>query len=320
MSGSRFFPALSARFLSLAALAPGLGSACSVEQWGLLEGAAQAADAASSTRPASGNPYPPPPPPGPVPVPAMRPPTPDALAPAPAPVSDARAPVSAPAPDAAPAPDSAPAPPTPPMPPPATAPPPTPAGFCPQDEVLVVCLTFDGQVQDLSRARRELAVQGVTLEPGLRGQAGRFGPGRAIQTVNGFRMTEPVLTVEAAVRPSFYPPAGRRAGIVHGDNLYGLFLIGNEGDVECRTPAGGPIVRRAVPLDRWTRIVCVFDEEDVELYINGELADETENDAALGLRQDERPRIGDTNLEGGPLSGLIDELRIWRASREPDDD
>jgi hypothetical protein len=318
MSGSRYFPRLPVRFgfLLLAAATLGPAPGCSVEEGGLDPGPARVTEAPGA-RPASRPPTAPPlllPPPSP-PLPEGQPTAPLPAAPAMPPLAaDAAAPApplplasDAGVPGPLPPLDAALAPPSPPM------PRPTPPDFCPQDSILVVCLNFDRVVQDLSRARRELSVRGVTLEPGVRGQAGRFGPGRAIQTVNGFQLTEPILTIEAAVKPSAHPPPGRRAGIVHSDDLYGLFLLGNDGDVECRTTAGGPIARRAAPLDRWTYITCAFEGERARLFINGVPAGETANRAPLQQRQDDRPRIGDTSFEGGPMSGLIDELRIWRA-------
>jgi hypothetical protein len=310
---------------------------CNVEETGLAGGgppvtlSADAAVRRPPPTPASIDPPPPVPPPPSVPAPEG--PTPTA-APAPdagVPSADAAAgpgqppagtppgapPVAPPgAPPAVPpgTPPSPPeAPPNPTSPPPV---PPTPADFCNGGEDLVVCLPFDGDARDLSPDRRFVRVQGITFEPGRRGQAARFGPGREVQVADDFRLFQRVLSVEANVRPLSLPPQGRRAGIVHSDNQYGVFLLGPEGDVECRTPAGGAIARRVVRPSVWTHILCIFEDDQVEVVINGDIAAQAEVAYSIPVRGDDGPHIGTTSFEGGPLIGLIDEVRIWRARRD----
>jgi hypothetical protein len=262
------------------------------------------------------------PPPSYPPPPAF-PPAPDPGAPEPVPTAPDAA---APAPDGGPAPaqsaDAGPPPADgasalpPSSAPPAPASPPTPANFCSGNQLLV-CLPFDGNTNDLGPARRETTAAGVTFEPGLRGQAARFGPGRQVEVRETFPVFDRILSVELQVRPMSHPPGNRRAGLVHSPDQYGVFLLGNDGDVECRTPNANAIARRAVPINTWTRVLCIFDEEDVELYVNGRSVADGRSFQRLAARGSGSTRIGDTDLDGGPLLGLIDDLRIWRGRRNP---
>jgi hypothetical protein len=218
------------------------------------------------------------------------------------------------APDLAIAVDTSPAPtPT----PPDAAPPPAEI-FCPADPALLVCLPFDGTADDLSPARRAMLVMGVTFQAGRTGEAARFGPGREVQVRQPFTVAERLISVELAVRPQDYPPPDVRAGLVHSPGQYGVFLLGNNGDLECRTPDGIAIAQRAVPLSQWTTILCVFGQSAVEIFVNGESVASESLAAPLVLAGDSGTRIGITDLlGGGTFDGLIDDLRIWRGRRSP---
>jgi hypothetical protein len=201
--------------------------------------------------------------------------------------------------------------------PPATPPPAaTPADFC-TGNTLLLCLPFDGNANDLGPARRETDLTSVTFEPGRRGQAARFGPGSEVQVRQPFMVPGRIVSVELQVRPASYPANGRRAGLVHSPDQYGVFLLGNDGDLECRTPNASAVARRAIPLTGWTRVMCIFDEEDVEVYVNGRPVANDRSFQRLPVRAGVGVRIGTTDLDGGPLQGLIDEVRVWRGRRNP---
>jgi hypothetical protein len=190
--------------------------------------------------------------------------------------------------------------------------------FCSTDPALLVCLPFDGTATDLSPARRDLLVTGITFEPGHNGQAVRFGPGREVQVRQPFTVAERIISVELAVRPLAYPPPNVRAGLVHSPGQYGVFLLGDNGDLECRTPAGIAIAPRALPLSAWTTILCVFGQSDVQIFVNGEAAASADLSSALVLIGDSGTRVGITDLlGGGTFDGLIDDVRIWRGRRSP---
>jgi hypothetical protein len=287
---------------------------CNLEQGGLAGGEPVLQSDAAVRRPS----YPPPPPMTPPPPVTETDPAPAAVDAAPA-APDAGAAPTQPPVDASLPPDAGAGAQPPPAPPLST--PPTPADFCNGNQLLV-CLPFDGTAEDLGPARRAMNISGVTFEPGRRGQAARFGPGRQVEVRDSFPVFERIISVELAVQPTSHPPGGRRAGLVHSPDQYGLFLLGNDGDVECRTPAANAIARRAAPPGTWTRILCIFDEEDVELYINGRSVADGRSFQRLALRGSGGTLIGDTDfdgtdLEGAPLSGLIDDLRIWRGRRNP---
>ena len=199
---------------------------------------------------------------------------------------------------------------------PDAAPPPAEV-VCPADPALLVCLPFDGTADDLSPARRDMLVTGITYQPGRNGQAALFGPNREVQVRQPFTVTERVISVDLAVRPSAYPQ-NVRAGLVHSPGQYGVFLLGDNGDLECRTPNGIAIAPRAVPLSVWTAILCVFGPSDIQVFVNGEAVASADLSASLGLTGDTGTRIGITDLEsGGTFDGLIDNVRIWRGRRTP---
>jgi hypothetical protein len=323
MNGSIFAPRSSvngrARCLLLTTVALVLGSGCGLENTGLGgSGAPVARTPDAGPRPPSGpvSIDPPPgmppqfPPPPPEDPPGFVPPPPDAAAP------DTSPPDSAPA-DTAPGPGELPPSPPPAVtPPPAPAPPPTPGDFCDGGQALLLCLDFDGEVEDGSPAERDLRVSGVTFEAGRRGQAGRFGPGRQVQLLDGFQAFERALSLEAAIRPTAFPQSGRRGGIIHSSNEYGMFLVGPDGDVECRTPGGAAIARRAVRASAWTVVRCIFARQGVEVFIDDEQVATGDLDFPVPARSGDGIVIGTTDFEGGPFVGLIDEVRIWRGRRE----
>ncbi len=159
-----------------------------------------------------------------------------------------------------------------------------------------------------------MEVTGITFEPGRRGQAGRFGPGRRLLVEEGLPVFERALNVEAVLYPTAFPAAGQRAGIVHSPEQYSVSLVGDQGDVACRTPGGEVVARQVVRLSTWTTVRCFFGRNRIEIVVNGEPAAEGDHD--LSFEDDESPvQVGATD-EGAPYTGLLDELRIWRG-RQP---
>jgi hypothetical protein len=179
---------------------------------------------------------------------------------------------------------------------------------------LHLCLPLDGDARDESPAARDVEVVNVTFEPGRRGQAARFGPGRQLRVPDPVPVYEQALSVDAAVRPSAYPPPGQRAGIVEGSDRYGVYLM-DQGDLECRTPGGVAVARQVVRLSTWTSVRCIFRRNRIEIHVDEEQVADAQHEFPISSAGEDI-RIGNTD-QGTPFSGLIDEVRIWRGREEP---
>lgn len=213
---------------------------------------------------------------------------------------------------------------------------PAPTPFCQDDSAnLVLCLTFDdGTATNLASGRPQPATATLSPRSGRVGQAAGFD---AVDDVLWFAEAGDFdftgdFAIEMFVFYSEDPPTtgnpdDRRLGLIDNNNQYSIFLgwhplVG--GGPELVTPYcnagvtvwGAPIVRGT-----WNHVACVRSAGRLAIYTNGLIGESsnasppsTTGTHGLVLAQD-----GDSNptVLSDPLTGGLDEIRIWRTGRLP---
>jgi len=186
--------------------------------------------------------------------------------------------------------------------------------FCdPADPALLACFRFDDDTNDESGKGNVVTPINMLLAAGKDGQAADFRAGSQIIIADADHWDVTESTVELWYYQRTY--AGTRMGLFDSDGRFGLF-VHNQGDLQCTR--GGPVAKKTgMPLDTWIHAACVFKEGKLRLYVNGELA--TETDApALGDGNGSNT-IGSNAPSGDTLDGLIDNVRIWNVARSEGD-
>lgn len=140
--------------------------------------------------------------------------------------------------------------------------------------------------------------------------------GSALDFTNNF-------TLEAWIYPTSVANAINQIFIKNNanTNYYGIF-IDNAQKLACQisgTTANGLTSVGTIPLNQWTHVACSYDGAYMRLYLNGVLdsaiastGTTTVNDAALGIGYD-------SVNSGRTYTGRIDELRISRTVRSPEE-
>jgi hypothetical protein len=183
---------------------------------------------------------------------------------------------------------------------------------CPADPELALCLRFEGRLVDESPV--PLAVQGRALRfvPGASGLAAELGADSQLTIEESPRLDATTMTLEVRVNPR---ALGDRMTIVGNPGQYTLVVLAS-GSAMCSAAGGYALETEAVRAGSWTRLRCVFDGQNVRLWVDGRLA---AMGPSLPLHTD-RPhglRIGWDDLPARPFTGLVDELRVWREARPP---
>jgi hypothetical protein len=109
-----------------------------------------------------------------------------------------------------------------------------------------------------------------------------------------------------------------RAGLLDHNGQWGFFLLPSL-QVRC-SMAGGPFaVGGSVVIGEWTHVACVYDRQTIQLYQDGvAILPATQATAANPLGNTDGIRIGQDSPDGDPLTGSIDEVRIWQVDRSAD--
>ena len=184
---------------------------------------------------------------------------------------------------------------------------------CPDEPALVLCLTFEGNIDDRSGNALPVTSAGpVAYAAGPAGQALDSRPGQQLSIAETPVLDSPVLTIQATVRPR---ALGRRMGIVDNSGQYGLFILPS-GSAMCTGGGGYALLNDAVAAGRWTQLTCVYDGAQVALFVDGRRAADNPI-TPLTTDRDQGLRIGWESTPARELDGLLADLRIWRVARPP---
>ena len=198
-----------------------------------------------------------------------------------------------------------------------------PARLCVDDPALVACYGFEDGVMDGSAYGNHGTLSNATTETGLdgRGLALSVGPSSLVTVPESPSLEIPgPITVELWLRADAAPPQGgnSRAGLVDHNGQWGLFLTSGL-QVRCVMAGGASVTGLAVTLGEWTHLACVYDRQTVQLYQDGVAGPSINTSNPNPVAATDGIRIGQDSPSGDPLTGLIDELRIWQVARTADE-
>ncbi len=167
---------------------------------------------------------------------------------------------------------------------------------CPPLPSLVACWRFEGTVMDGTANGNHGTV--------------RVPDSASLDAQNG-------LTLETWLWADVLPPAGR-AGLVDNEGQYGFFVT-SLGELRCTV--GGVVISPAgaVTTGPWMHVACSWNGTVARLYKNGAEIANAPIAGTLGKRTNDGLAIGGNSPSGDPLSGKLDELRIWNVGRDADD-
>jgi CubicO group peptidase (beta-lactamase class C family) len=130
------------------------------------------------------------------------------------------------------------------------------------------------------------------------------------------------VTVEAWVRPTSIPTTNSQARLVSKAGSYQLTLstgdtgcgFGTRGAVQWRATIGGVDARICggdVSLDDWHHVAGTYDGAVFALYVDGARVASTARAGAIAVTT-VPVRFGNVTALDRPLSGALDEVRLWR--------
>jgi hypothetical protein len=179
-----------------------------------------------------------------------------------------------------------------------------------------LCVSFDGTTVDRSTHARKLEVTGrtATFIQGARGQAVVVDNGIRIRIANDDAWVAGPLTLEARFKFTAPVGTGQRAMILDKDGSFGMWLLPS-GDVVC-AQGGNTLTAGPVTEGRWTHLACVNDGKKVAFYIDGSL--KASVDSSFYSLANSILALGSNSPDGDPLTGALDEIRIFQAARTPE--
>jgi hypothetical protein len=188
------------------------------------------------------------------------------------------------------------------------------APFCdPSDPTLLACFRFEDAAANEVDGGPQPSATGLSFAAGRVGQAVVLDDASALAMPDDPRWNVASFTLEAWVKPSVLPPDGGRAGVIDSDGRYSIFIY-EFGRTTCG--ANVRISGRSLQANVWTHVACVLRGSTLTLYVNG--APVAASDAAAAGTSDAGTNIGSNAPRGDPFVGAIDEVRIFRAARTPE--
>jgi hypothetical protein len=182
---------------------------------------------------------------------------------------------------------------------------------------IVACYQFDDSTgTDLSQYNNDLTTtDNVTYALGVSGLALETGANSDVSAAESASLDVAAFTIEMWVAPAELPTSNRM-GLLDNNGQYGLFLDTND-IVRC---SAGVIVETtyALPLDQWTHIACTVDADTLAVWINGSMAASTDSDA-VSTGGGDGTAIGMNSPWGDNFIGKLDDLRVWRVVRTPEE-
>lgn len=195
-------------------------------------------------------------------------------------------------------------------------------GFCDlADPTQRLCLTFAGGVL-ADGTSSGLAIQATEVGFG----PGAVGDGLQVKSTSVVHVAETTaldiasaLTMEAFVSVSAVTTT--RAGVMDNNGQYGMWITPQL--VPYCTLIGSTVTApAALAADTWAHLACVYDGASFALYVDGALVAAVNRSADITTTGADGLNLGQdctVNGAGDPLTGGLDEVRIWAAARSADE-
>jgi biopolymer transport protein ExbB len=187
--------------------------------------------------------------------------------------------------------------------------------LCPDDDNLVGCYSFEGDIADRSKFANDAAGAGHSFDTGMAGMALRADASTEVTVANAASLQFPAdqMSFEAWIFPDEIPTSGR-VGIVDQDGGPSIFIYAG-GDVQCF--AGGRRIGTgtgAVSAGAWVHVACTYLNDTTKIYVDGVPVVDADGGGAvtpgsIGLS------IAGNSPSGEPFVGRVDSLRVWRVAR-----
>jgi hypothetical protein len=191
---------------------------------------------------------------------------------------------------------------------------PPPAPFCDaaNEPTLVGCWEFEGNTNDASGDGNNATAMNTMFGTGKVGMGLVMNATSVVTVLDSASLSPPAVSVEAFVNVPALPPGGARMGIFDNDGSYGMFITTG---VACgmSVPLTGP----QIPVNTWTHVACTYDGATVRVFIDGAQAASATGGTPLTAGNTNGGVIGGNSPSGDPLVGTIDQLRVWREARTP---
>lgn len=189
--------------------------------------------------------------------------------------------------------------------------------FCDRENPdLRLCMTFEESAMDESGSGIVVdTMEDLGFGPGKVGAAVQLTASSAIHVTESTALdVTTALTMEAFVFVAQMP--ANRAGIMDNNGQWGMW-VGSNMRPYC-TMSGSTVSGPTIATGQWTHIACTFDNLTFRIYVDGALFGTVNRQVpapttgvdGMNLGQDCTPAGADD-----PLSGALDEVRIWASPR-----
>ena len=210
------------------------------------------------------------------------------------------------------------------------APPPLVAD-CPAVPELALCLRFETTpTRDESPNATVVTATNVRFDADVDGRAAFLTSTSKIQVAESAALASPSITIEAWVKPSVLPgDDDERAAIIDYSRQYALVVL-EGGDVQCRVNTGGSSYidiehPGVLKVGIWSSIACTVHNGTYALWHNGKQLRTQTISGPLVARNTTEPFLVGSNFptsanpETDPFLGHVDNVRIWRRLRTPEE-
>jgi hypothetical protein len=188
---------------------------------------------------------------------------------------------------------------------------------CTEEADLVACYRFEALPPvDESIHANHATASGVTLVPGVGGSAIAFGDASSALVADSASLDVLQITMEVWVLIDQLPAEPGRAGIVDNNGQYGLFLA-PDGGVRCAL-ASATDIGLTLTVGVWTHVACTYDGATIRLYQDGIAGPTVTTANPMVTAGVDGMGLGQNVPSGDHLHGAIDNLRIWRVARTPE--
>ena len=202
--------------------------------------------------------------------------------------------------------------------------------LCDADPDLELCFSFDqaplpSPLPNEGTANVAAELTNITRIPSPAGGAAQLAADSAIVLPTSSEITN-ILAIEVWLRIDAAPPNGGRSGLVDSNIIppnISLFLYRQDPILELRCGLGEQLesMPATLPVDTWLYVACTCEAGSLIIYVDGLKLDERAGACGSGgafvadgftIGSD---NTGNPDMVGERLSGAIDGVRLWSATR-----